>query len=1084
MNKLIVHFVAMLALACAGVASAQTTTETFEGFAANATQFTSGGVTFDIVSHNIAVFDIYDGSPNSYGWNGTANDKKFIDNTRSAADGGYWGVLPDFSIKTHDGSRFTVGSFWLYPAMFNLTSLGSGGSINVTGKLAGSTVFTASASTGFNTSTAVSNGYSKIDLTTFGSANNASKTIDEIQIVTTGNFQYLALDALTWSKAAGYTISTAVTPAGAGTLTCALTSVAPGGSTTCTATTNPGYELNNIAGCNGTTSTSSSFTTGAVNANCTVTATFATALSATISKTDVSCFGGGNGTAVVAASNGVGAYSYSWAPSGGTGSIATGLAANTYTATVTDARNASVQKSVTVSQPTLLVMGPASIANGVVGVPYSQSFAASGGVPSYTYAITSGGVPGLSMSGGNLVGTPTTTGTYSITVAATDANGCPMPKTYSVQVRATVGGTVTGLASGSAFLVADGTDNAVAISGNGAFTFPTPLAQGAAYNVTIPSQPSSPQQLCSVINGGGNIGAGNVTNVAIDCKSYYTVSTAVDPPSSGTLSCATTSVLSGSTTSCTATPATGYLLDKISGCGGADSQTSPFTTGPVSGACTVTAKFVPTLAASITNTFQPSCNGGGNGSLTVTASGGFSPYNYAWSPSGGTGASATGLSAGTYTVTVKDARNNQTTANATLTYPPAIVLGSVTPPDGVNGVAYTQAFTATGGTPPLTFNITSGAVPDGLTMSSDGTLSGTPTASGTYSFNVGVQDANTCGPYSGAQNTVHIRSTIGGTVTGLASGASVVLANGADTTTVNADGTFAFPTPVDSGSTYSVAVQNVSATPPQFCSVANGSGTVGTGNVTDAAVNCASNLALGVNDDADYATYGESLDYVVGVHNPTAADASGVQLAVTLSPAFDPSATTWQCLGDGSDGVVCASSGSGASLAGTATVPAGQTALWALHGKIDPAATQGTADVAVTATYAAPWSDTDTLVIFRDGFEDVAAGAAGEVLAPSRASAVVSGSDTVTFTPAPASSRLIDTLLTLPSSSGIVRVQRLNIAKAPWLRLQWLDAGRERASAWQRASGDATLAVGAADRVILLEGRGVSAQLPLDSAHR
>ena len=61
-------------------------------------------------------------------------------------------------------------------------------------------------------------------------------------------------------------------------------------------------------------------------------------------------------------------------------------------------------------------------------------------------------------------------------------------------------------------------------------------------------------------------------------------------------------------------------------------------------------------------------------------------------------------------------------------------------------------------------------------------------------------------------------------------------------------------------------------------------------------------------------------------------------------------------------------SGSGAALAGTATVPGGATALWALHAKIDPATTQDTADVDVTATYTAPWSDSDTLVIFRDGF--------------------------------------------------------------------------------------------------------------------
>lgn len=1080
MNRFIVHLVAMLAFAFARVASAQTTTETFESFSANATQITSGGVVFDFVSHNAAVFDIYDSTPNSYGWNGTANDKKFIDNTAAA----YTGVLPDFSIKSHDGSRFTVGSFWLYPAKFNLTSLGSGGSVTVTGKLAGSTVFTATANSGFNTSTATANGYSKIDLTTFGGANNASKTIDEIEIASGGNFEYLALDAWTWTKAAGYTISTAVTPSGAGTLTCALTSVAPGGSTTCTATTNAGYELNTISGCNGTTSTTSSFTTGAINANCTVTATFVTALSGSISGTDVSCNGGGNGTATVLASNGVTPYTYSWSPSGGTNATATGLSAGTYTVTVTDARNVSIQKSIAVNQPAVLTLSPSTIPDGVVGAAYSQTFSGGGGSPAYGYSMT-GSVPGLSLSGATWSGTPTATGNYSVTATVQDSHSCTASKVYPMTVRATVGGTVTGLASGSFLLLANGSDT-VTVSANGAFKFPTAQAQGAAYSVTVGAQPSSPPQQCTVSNGSGTVGSGNVTSVAVDCKRLYTVSTAVDPASSGTLSCASTQVAAGSTTSCTATPASGYVLDKISGCGGADSQTSPFTAGPVAGDCTVTAKFATTLAASITETSQPSCNGGANGSLTVTPTGGFSPYTYAWSPSGligGSSPNVTGLSAGNYSVTVKDARNNQTTVNAALTDPPALVFGSVTPPDGVNGVAYASTlFTATGGTPPLTFSVTNGAVPGGLTLASDGTLSGTPTTSGTFAFKVGAQDANGCGPYSGAQNTVHIRSTIGGTVSGLASGASVTLANGADTTTVNADGPFAFPTLVDSGSAYSVAVQSVSATPPQFCDVTNGAGTVGTGNVGDVAVNCATSLALGVNDDTDYATYGESLDYLVGVHNPTNVEASGVQIAVTLSSAFDATTTTWQCLGDGSDGVVCASGGSGAALTGTATVPAGATALWALHAKIDPSTTQGTAAVDVTATYAAPWSDTDTLVIFRDGFD--AAAAAGEVLTPSRAAAVVTGSDTATFVPGAASSHLIDTLLTLPSSSGIVRVQRLNTAKAPWLRMQWLDAGRERASAWQRANGDAPLAVGAAGRVILLEGRGVSAQLPLDPARR
>ena len=46
-----------------------------------------------------------------------------------------------------------------------------------------------------------------------------------------------------------------------------------------------------------------------------------------------------------------------------------------------------------------------------------------------------------------------------------------------------------------------------------------------------------------------------------------------------------------------------------------------------------------------------SCNGGSNGSATVSVTGGAGGYTYSWSPSGGTGATASGLAVGTYTVT-------------------------------------------------------------------------------------------------------------------------------------------------------------------------------------------------------------------------------------------------------------------------------------------------------------------------------------------------------------------------------------------------------------------------------------------------
>ncbi|MDM1405984.1 BspA family leucine-rich repeat surface protein, partial [Myroides marinus] len=79
-----------------------------------------------------------------------------------------------------------------------------------------------------------------------------------------------------------------------------------------------------------------------------------TALTATTSITDVNNQGGTNGTATVTPSGGTAPYTYSWAPSGGTGATATGLAAGIYTVTITDANNCSILQSVTITEPKLL----------------------------------------------------------------------------------------------------------------------------------------------------------------------------------------------------------------------------------------------------------------------------------------------------------------------------------------------------------------------------------------------------------------------------------------------------------------------------------------------------------------------------------------------------------------------------------------------------------------------------------------------------------------------------------------------------------------------------------------------------------
>lgn len=81
--------------------------------------------------------------------------------------------------------------------------------------------------------------------------------------------------------------------------------------------------------------------------------------------------------------------------------------------------------------------------------------------------------------------------------------------------------------------------------------------------------------------------------------------------------------------------------------------------------------------------------------------------------------------------------------------------------------------------------------------------------------------------------------TIGGAVTGLAAGASVVLTNnGLDDLTVSDGNPFAFPTTVGTGSAYAVAVKTQPSSPVQSCIVSNGTGTVAGANVTNVAVAC------------------------------------------------------------------------------------------------------------------------------------------------------------------------------------------------------------------------------------------------------
>ena len=70
-----------------------------------------------------------------------------------------------------------------------------------------------------------------------------------------------------------------------------------------------------------------------------------------------------------------------------------------------------------------------------------------------------------------------------------------------------------------------------------------------------------------------------------------------------------------------------------------------------------------------------------------------------------------------------------------------VTITSAQPPDGTQGAPYSHQYTATGGVPPYTWSLASGTLPPGLTLTSGGLLSGTPTTPETYIFTVRADDS-------------------------------------------------------------------------------------------------------------------------------------------------------------------------------------------------------------------------------------------------------------------------------------------------------------------------------------------------------
>ncbi|MBA3705295.1 MAG: T9SS type A sorting domain-containing protein, partial [Bacteroidetes bacterium] len=428
----------------------------------------------------------------------------------------------------------------------------------------------------------------------------------------------------------------------------------------------------------------------------------ANGFTATTSSTNITCNGANDGTATVSASGGTSPYAYSWntSPSQTTATV-TGLSAGTYIVTASDAGGCSFPVSVFITEPAVLSVTVNNTDVGCNGASTGDaSTSVSGGTSPYSYLWDSGET---TATVNNL-----SAGTYTVTV--TDSKNCVTTKTTTINEPAALTVSFNPSTNVSCNGASDGIAKASVSGGSAPYAY---------------SWSTAPVQSTKTASG---LSGGTYTVTVTDnngCTSDNTVT--ITEPSAIVLSTGSVDASCNNSNGSASVTASG---------GGGGPYTYVWSSNPVQSTATATGLSANTYTVAVTDnngcsidamvivgntgagtpsvtSTDVTCNGGNDGTATVSITGGSSPFTYLWNTSPAqTTATATGLSAGTYTIKVTETGGCISIVNVTINEPAALMVSTsktdATCPGCSDGTAtalvsggsgpYTYAWSPGGGT--------------------------------------------------------------------------------------------------------------------------------------------------------------------------------------------------------------------------------------------------------------------------------------------------------------------------------------------------------------------------------------------------